>query len=435
MKEFDSIIGYTAVKRELEQIADVLKDAAPYARLGIVPPRGLLLYGEPGVGKTLMATALIKASGRKVFVCRKDKPNGDFVKAIKTTFDKAVAQAPSIVLLDDMDKFSNGDERHPDAEEYVTVQSCIDEIKHQDVFVLATANNLRCLPRSLLRAGRFDRRIEVDVPRGSDAQRIIEHYLGQKKFVSGVDAQTIARIMDGRSCAELETILNEAGLYAGFERSDCITMEHFMRACMKTIFDIPADDADECVVNLSDADSLPSQIIYHEAGHAVVHELLFPGSVTLVSVRGNGGHIGGFTSYYDDPRIHPAHGAKGKIVASLGGLAATEQVYGLHDYGASRDLDRAFDEMKDLVGNDCLCGFHLHANTYGDSQELKARQEQAVSAEVEKAYRKAKEILAVNRTFLDKIAAELAEKGLLTTLDIQRLKAECPLVSVSIDGI
>ena len=169
MKEFDAIIGYSAVKKELEQIADVLKNDVPYKRLGVTPPHGLLIHGEPGVGKTLMATALVKASGRKVFICRKDQPNGDFVKAIKNAFDQAASETPSIIFLDDMDKFSNGDERHPDAEEYVTVQSCIDEIRDKEVFVLATANNLRCLPRSLLRAARFHHIIPIDAPHGEDA--------------------------------------------------------------------------------------------------------------------------------------------------------------------------------------------------------------------------------------------------------------------------
>lgn len=138
-----------------------------------------------------------------------------------------------------MDKFANGDDRHPDAEEYVTVQSCIDEIKGKEVFVLATANSLRALPRSLKRAGRFDRVIEVNNPRGEDAVKIIEHYIKGKKFVGDMDAVTVARIMDGRSCAELETVINEAGLYAGFERSEEITMDHFMRACLHTIHDVP----------------------------------------------------------------------------------------------------------------------------------------------------------------------------------------------------
>ena len=216
MSKFDMIIGYGAVKKDLLQIADTLKNQEHYKKLGVSAPRGLLLYGEPGVGKSLMATAVIEASGRQALVCRKDQPDGDFVKQIKETFDQAVENAPSIVLLDDMDKFSNGDPRHPDTEEYVTVQSCIDEVKGKEVFVLATVNNMRCLPRSLHRAGRFDRVVEIDTPHGHDAAEIIDHYLKSKKVVADVDVKTIARIMDGRSCAELETVIHEAGLSAGY---------------------------------------------------------------------------------------------------------------------------------------------------------------------------------------------------------------------------
>ena len=169
MKAMDKIIGYSSIKRELRQISDTLKNREAYDKLGVSSPRGLLLYGEPGVGKSLMAAAIIEESGRPAYICRKDKPNGDFVKYIKETFDKAAENAPSIVFLDDMDKFTNGDERHPDAEEYVTVQSCIDEVRGKEVFVLATVNNIRNLPRSLRRAGRFDRTIEVEAPRGRDA--------------------------------------------------------------------------------------------------------------------------------------------------------------------------------------------------------------------------------------------------------------------------
>lgn len=151
MKAFEKIIGYEAIKMELAQISDVLANNDAYKKLGVSSPRGLLLHGDPGVVKTLMASAVISASGRKAFICRKNSPNGDFVMKIKKTFKDAAEAAPSIVLLDDMDKFANGDERHPDAEEYVTVQSCIDDIKGKEVFVLATANRLRALPRSLMR--------------------------------------------------------------------------------------------------------------------------------------------------------------------------------------------------------------------------------------------------------------------------------------------
>ena len=187
MNAFDKIIGYSAIKKELKQISDTMKNREAYDRLGVSVPRGLLLYGEPGVGKSLMASAVIKDSGRKVFCCRKASSNRDFIKQIKTTFDNAVQNAPSIVYLDDMDKFANVDERYPDAEEYVTVQSCIDETKDKQVFVLATVNNISCLPRSLCRAGRFDRTIEVSAPHGEDAERIIAYYLQSKRAVDGIN--------------------------------------------------------------------------------------------------------------------------------------------------------------------------------------------------------------------------------------------------------
>ena len=108
MSAFDRIIGYSEEKRELQQLADILKNKAAYEKLGVTSPRGLLLYGDPGVGKTLMAEALIKASGRPAYICRKDISDGSFVSAIKKTFYDAAANDPAIVFLDDMDKFANG---------------------------------------------------------------------------------------------------------------------------------------------------------------------------------------------------------------------------------------------------------------------------------------------------------------------------------------
>ena len=133
MSKFDMIIGYTGIKKELQQVADTLKNCEAYEKLNVSLPRELLLYGEPGVGKSLMASALIEASERSVFACRKDKTNGDFVNEIRKVFNKAIENAPLIVYLDDLDKFANGDENHRDAEEYVTVQSCIDEVKEKGV--------------------------------------------------------------------------------------------------------------------------------------------------------------------------------------------------------------------------------------------------------------------------------------------------------------
>lgn len=439
MAKFEEIIGYSAVKKELIQIADTLKNREPYDRLGVTAPKGLLLHGDPGVGKTLMASAVIEESGRQTFLCRKDTPNGDFVKKIKETFGRAIENTPSIVFLDDMDKYANGDEDHPDAEEYVTVQACIDEVKGGDVFVLATANNIHSLPPSLHRAGRFDRIIEIAPPHGEDAIDIITHYLRTKKFVADIDARTIARMMEGHSCAELETLVNEAGLYAGYERAASITMEHILKAYMRTVHEVPAfpDDADEAVdacALLADPNHLLSQIIYHEAGHVVVSEVLCPESVTLVSAHNRGDSSRGFTGYYKDDSYTPLYWEKSRIAAALGGIAAIEQKFGIFDAGGVEDLNTVFQRTYDLVVDTCVCGLHLHGNGYHyeDSARLLAEQEQVVSAVVEHFYRKAKEIIARNHDFFEKVATSLAMRRLLSAAGIQQLKSECEIVPIAL---
>ena len=216
MGAFDQIIGYTSVKQRLERTADDLAHPDAYRQLGVRPPRAMMLYGKPGVGKTLMARCLIEASGRASVVCRKDEPNGEFVKVVKKKFKKAVEKAPSILLLDDMDEFANEDSHHGDAEEYVTVQSCLDELAQSgaEVFVLATANDTSRLPSSLVRSGRLGTQIEVECPSGADAEAILSHYLTGKKIVDDIDPALLARVLGGCSCATLEEVANEAGLLA-----------------------------------------------------------------------------------------------------------------------------------------------------------------------------------------------------------------------------
>lgn len=433
MSKFDCVIGYEFEKQELRQIADVLKNKEAYEKLGVSSPKGLLLHGEPGVGKSLMAKALIEESGRPSFICRKDRPNGDFIKAIKSTFTAALRSAPSIVFLDDMDKFANGDEMRRDAEEYVTVQSCIDEIRGSEVFIMATANNIRHLPNSLIRAGRFDRTIEIEAPHGTDAEKIIAHYLGGKKFIGGIETKTIARILDGHSCAELETVINEAGLYAGYDRAEEITMDHFMKACLRTVYDVTDSSlgAEEARIDLSNSKNPQAQTVYHEAGHAVLSEILCPESVTLVSMIGNDHNHRGFTSYHCDRSMDSMSWKKSRILTSLGGMAALEQSYGLIGDGSSNDLDHAFRHMRHLVNDLCVCGFNFYS--YGeDSPELQAKQEQATATEIEKYYRMAKEILSVNADFFEKIAQALAQKKLLTMGDVQAIKADCKVTPFSL---
>ena len=184
--------------------------------------------------------------------------------------------------------------------------------------------------------------------------------------------------------------------------------------------------------SLDDSKKFASQIVYHEAGHAVVSEVLCPESVTLVSAHNRGGRSGGFIDYYKDKAHSPLYWNKSRIFGALGGIAAIEQKYGIFDAGCERDLYQAFDRTKDLVVNNCISGLHLHCNGFEDSERLKSEQEQAVSAEVEKLYRKAKEIIALNHEFFEKVALALAKKRLISAVDIQQIKSECEIVSVAL---
>lgn len=414
IKEFDSIIGYTEEKSELERICDIMRDPEKYRKLGVTTPRGILIEGDPGLGKTLMAKCFIKASGRKTFTCRKDRPDGDFVDEIKRIFEEAKKEAPSIVFLDDMDKFANEDFHHRNAEAFVTIQSCIDECRDHEVFVLATANELDCLPDSLLRAGRFDKILEIETPGYEDAVKIVRHYLSQKKYVSDVDVEEITSILNGRSCAELETVINEAGIYAGFAGKESIEMEDIVKACLRVIFSAP--EADNCEKAYLD------EVAYHEAGHAVVHEVLEPGTIYLISVATYSGDIGGVTSYsQDDNYYKDKKFMENRVKAVLGGRAASEIVFGKTDTGANSDLHRAFDLVTRFIDNYCTYGFSMFQNC-NTGAGLNDRKDLAVSVEMERFYMETKRILIENRAFLDALAKELMEKKTLLKKDIERIR-------------
>ena len=422
-KEFEPVIGYKSIKNEMIKICDIMRNSEFYSKLGVSVPNGLLLSGDPGLGKTLMANCFIKASGRKAFVCRKDKPDGDFVNHIKSTFDEAVKNAPSIVFLDDMDKFANGDEYHKNSEEFVTVQSCIDDTKGKDVFVLATINDRESIPKSLLRAGRFDNRIMVEAPKGEDAEKIVEHYIKRKNFVSDVDVKTITRLLNGASCAELETVINQAGVYAGFSRKDKIEMDDIVKSCLRVVHNAPEKEQ-------AHSPEVLKAVAYHEAGHAVIAEVLEPGSVNFVSVRSHGGSAGGFTNYYQPEEYWiKKQYMENRVVVVLGGKAATETVFGETDVGANSDLHRAFDIVERFVDDYCSNGFDRWIQNHNPSQGLLERQSSQISFEMENFYKKAKKILIDNREFLDKLAQALMNKDVLTSVEIEAIKATCKMVA------
>jgi len=429
MKEFDKVVGYKSVKTELERIIDMMINQKKYSDLGIKTTRGLLLYGKPGVGKTLMSKCFMKASKRKAFTIRKDIPDGEFVKYIKDTFEKARKEAPSIVFLDDMDKFANEDSHHKNAEEYVTIQACIDEVKGYEVFVLATANDLDNLPDSLLRPGRFDKNIEVKAPTGEDAEKIVRNYLKKKKVAKDLDYKEIVRFLNGKSCAALETVINEAGVYSGYENKDCIDMEDIIKSFMRVVYDAPehlSEKENKYIRNTS----------VHEAGHAVVGEILEPDSISFITVKKHDGSIDGFTSFnQSEDYFEDISFMENRVMSLLAGKAATEIVYGKPDVGCINDIERAFAVVGRFVGDYCCYGFNYWTGSgfhYDvDSNETDDIRTHVVHKEIEAYYQKAKKILLENREFLDKLTDELVEKKTITYKDIQRVKAGCTIKGAS----
>lgn len=427
MKEFDKIIGYEPVKKELKRICDILVNPEKYEKFGVKPSQGLLIYGEPGLGKSLMADCFIKASKRKCFVCRKTKANGDFVDEITKTFEEAKANAPSIILLDDMDKFANEDDRHTDTEEYVAIQSGIDNVKDSDVFVVATANDIYKLPYSLKRTGRFSKKIEIKPPEGKDAENIIKFYLSQKENVGDVNLTEITRLLNTKTCADLETIVNEAGVYAASEGKEKIEHSDMVRACMRVLYDAPEAEDEVLFSNSSERNRMTA---YHEAGHVVVAEILEPESVTLSSIANYTGDAAGITSTYQTQEyFHSIKYMKNRVRVVLAGKAATSIKFDEIDVGATNDLQRAFKIASRFDDDYCGLGFDSNLCYSPDASDAqKERHNQKVAQELKRCYKEVYEIIMNNMEFLEKIANKLFEKTTIMMSDIQEIKKTCKIV-------
>lgn len=444
MNAFDNVIGYKEIKKELYQLCDMFKNRERYEKLGAKIPHGVIMYGEPGVGKTLMANAFIKESGLPCYTVRRKDASSNFTGEIVAAFNEARINSPSIVLLDDMDKFSNEDENHRDAEEYVTVQACIDESKGSDVFVIATVNEMRKLPRSLKRAGRFDLQLHFDTPNSKDAFKIIKHYFANKNLSSDVNFDDIEKMMSYSSCAELESIINDSAIRAAFRRKDCIEMKDIIESVLAREYDIGSgwntpdsraddddddywDDADEYEDEKEDEESLEKtarsdrkEVALHEAGHLVISELLEPGSVGLATIKpdkhGNGGFI---------HNCHSFNKRRDLIKIALAGKAAVELYYSeTCASGCSEDISKAAKLIETGISDSGTHGLGMiETQTRRSSEKYVSAVEALMSAELEKNMFAVRDMLLKNRAFLEKTAEALLEKEVLLASDIAKIRA------------
>ena len=225
----------------------------------------------------------------------------------------------------------------------------------------------------------------------------------------------ISHILSSSSCADLEKVCNQAGIYAGYKNKDKIEMEDLLRAALELKYNTSIEDN-----TIKDEYSLNTA--YHEAGHALIGELLDPGSVSFITIKNTDSRTRGFTSFHNNKfHFEDVNHRINRIKALLGGKAATEIVYGKCDIGSKSDLRRASDIVNDLIDDYCMFGFDSLDPFGCAGNYTKDRKDMKRSGLLEKYYQEVKELLATNRNILDKLALTLDKKEILFQDEIRNI--------------
>ena len=410
MNAFDKIIGYNNVKEEIYQIIDMYENLEYYESLGASIPKGLMLYGEPGMGKTILAKALIKEAKVNSYLIRKNKSKNDILNEINEVFNNASKDESAIIFIDDIDKFKDLEGDIEDNEVLNTIQAKIDDVHGKNVLVVATCNDFKHLPDSLVRDGRFDRKIELKTPSKEDAAKIIKYYMKDKQVDQNLNYDDVTKLIQYSSCASLEKILNEAAITAGFQNKEYIEINDIVETYLK-----------ENYYDFYDIHSITEEKIeetsLHEAGHTVIAEILNEGSVDFVSIKTNNSNIRGITKL-DDEFFTP----ESDILISLGGKAACELYLNgknadgcVKDLSSTRDTLRKELEMKGTYGMGFL-------GELSNNEDARVKTEIAIQVELERYFVIAKRILISNKTFLMNVYNELKSKNYLLASDIKRIR-------------
>lgn len=424
MKSFEKIIGYESVKNELYQIIDMFKNKEMYVNMGARTLNGVLIYGRPGLGKTMLAEALIAECGIKAYTIRNNKNERELIREINMVFTEALNKEKCIIFFDDLDKFSESSDNDVDDRIFVTVQANIDSAKDKDVLIIATVNNYRKLPDSLKRSGRFDRKIGLDRPTNEEASKIIEYYLKKKKVDANLNYEDVGKMINYTSCADLETILNESAVLSAYARKEFIDINDIAKAYLKYNYEI-LDESYKC------SEEVIASTSVHEAGHAVIAEALKNGCVGFLSVQQTGrNNMSGFTHLCEVINEAPEN-----ILIALGGKVAVELFYnGRCAMGCSSDLKKALDliQREITVSGTNGVGMLYFDIPYKVSDSMMARVEIAIQSEMERYLYIAKEILLKNKEFVLNLAEELKKKNTLLYSDIQRVRSSVQVIDLNI---
>ncbi len=432
---FDDVAGLDEEKHEMIEIVDFLKNPERFNKMGAKIPRGVLLCGQPGTGKTLIAKAIageanvpfISMSGSEFI----EMFAGLGASRVRKLFEKAKKISPCIIFIDEIDAIgsrrnSNGG---AESENNQTLNQLLVEMDGFDtdetIIVLAATNRPEMLDKALLRPGRFDRRITIGLPDLRGREAILKIHAKEKKFADDVNLKSIAEDTAGFTGADLANILNEAAIIATINGNLSITNKDIEDAVKKVTVGLEKQSR---VISEKDK----KLTAYHEAGHAIVSSTLeTQKGVKEVSIIPRG-VAGGYTMYKsDEDKCYISKTEmQEKLVALMGGRAAEKIVLNDISTGASNDIEVATNIAKDMItkyGMSETLG-PISINTEQDPYELQLLGDKfgdAIGAEVkvllDNAYNTAQQLIRENREKLDRVANALLEREVISADEFQEL--------------
>ena len=429
---FEDVAGVDEEKEELQEIVEFLKNPRKFTDMGARIPKGVLLVGQPGTGKTLLAKAVAGEAGVPFFIIS----GSDFVEMfvgvgasrVRDLFEEAKKKAPCIIFIDEIDAV--GRQRgaglgggHDEREQ--TLNQLLVEMDgfgtNEGVIVLAATNRPDVLDKALLRPGRFDRQIVVSAPDVKAREQILEVHAKKKKLAEDVDLKTIAKNTSGFAGADLENVLNEAALLAARRNKAEIAMQEIEDAMVK----VTMGPEKKTRVRSEKENKL---VAYHEAGHAVVSRFLpTQDAVHQISIVPRG-MAGGYTMYRptEDKSFMSKTEMEENIVSLLGGRVAEQLILNDISTGASNDIERATKIARSMVtkyGMSETVGTIMLGSTqeevflgrdFAQSKEYSEETASIIDKEtkriIDTAYKTAEEILKANIEKLHKVAGILLEK-------------------------
>ena len=441
---FKDVAGLAGAKQEVQEIVDFLRNPQKYTQLGGKIPKGALLVGPPGTGKTLLAKAVAGEADVPFF----SMSGSDFVEMfvgvgasrVRDLFRQAKEKAPCIIFIDEIDAVgrarSKGAQMGANDERENTLNQLLTEMDgfgtNSGVIILAATNRADILDKALLRAGRFDRQIHVDLPDVNERKEIFQVHLKPLKTDASLDIDFLARQTPGFSGADIANVCNEAALIAARNSAPVVTKDHFLAAVDRIVGGLEKKTK---VMTVEEKRT----IALHEAGHATISWLLqYANPLVKVTIVPRGRALGAAWYLPEERQISTREQMLDEMCALLGGRAAEEIFTGHVSSGAMNDLERVTKQAYGMIAYMGM-GEKLPNLCYYDSQEYSFQKpysehtaqliDQEVQNMIETQYARAKSLLTEHSEGHAKLSQLLVEREVVFAEDVERIFGPRPWVS------